>query len=476
MKRTKRSSVLVRKLGRSVGTALLTATAATAGAQGLPSIPGLTELQSPVAVTFQSVCIAINGAAIADPNGTLIQRLGDSCTKMVASALNNQPGGNPFPPQFNLMISDEQLRTGIQAIAPVQANAQKQISTEASKMNLIAARLLTVRGGSRGVVLGVNGHEAAVAGVRTGARDPAGVARGGGASADEALGGRLGAFVNIAYNWGSIDRTTLQDAYDYGSFSILAGADYRVSDAFVLGGALGYSDTRSDFDRGLGKVDAATTSIVGYGTWYADDWYVDGFASYARVDYDSTRNIDIPSNAPGIAAPIATSATSSPAGDQWSLGIGVGREFRVGNHSVTPTARLGYIRVKNKAFAENEPVAGLGLAVNERTVRSLQSALGVRLAGTVNTATAVLGPYLTAQWLHEFENNSPSIVSKYVADPTNQFFAIPTAGPTRDYAILSVGTSATFPNDLSGFVQLSAALGLHDESSYGLVLGLRKQF
>ena len=106
----------------------------------------------------------------------------------------------------------------------------------------------------------------------------------------------------------------------------------------------------------------------------------------------------------------------------------------------------------------------------------MQSALGVKFGTTVNTSTAVFGPYFNAQWLHEFENDNPSIISKYVADPTNQFFAIPTAGPTRDYGILAIGTSATFPDNLSGFLQFSAAVGLQNETNYGLVLGLRKQF
>jgi len=458
--------------------ALLSSHSATVAAQGgLPAVPGLTELQQPVADTFQRVCVAITGpgAVTPSPSGTPVERLANSCTKMVASALNNQPSGSPFPPEFNLMISNEQLATGIQAIAPVQSNAQKQISTEASKMNAIGARLLTVRGGARGVVLGLNGQNMQVAAQRAAAHSVPVGATGGGAAADDAFGGPWGGFVNVAYSWGNVDQTTLQDAYKYGSFNILAGADYRISDSFVLGGAISYSDTHSDFEQSLGEVKAATTGVVGYGTWYRDDWYVDGFLAYGYVDYDSTRNINIPSNNPA-AAPIVTSATSRPKGDQWSAAIGVGRDFKSGDFTITPTARLGYIWVRNKAFSEDEPIDGLALAVNERTIRSLQSALGVKVGTIVNSTMGVFGPYFNAQWLHEFENDNPSIISKYVADPTNQFFAIPTAGPTRDYAVLAVGTSATFPDNLSAFLQFSAAVGLQNETNYGLVLGLRKQF
>jgi outer membrane lipase/esterase len=450
------------------GIVLFVGLAGTAVGQGLPSVPGLTELQQPVADAVQQLCPPLPPP---NPDGTLTQRLSNSCTKMVVSSLANQ--GQTVPQNFNLMISNSQIATGLQAIAPVQMNAQKQIGVEASKANLIGARLLNLRSGARGVVVGLN-EQSTQAGAAN-PQNPLRGATGGGAAADDVGGGPWGGFLNVAYSWGKVDQTTLQDAYKYGSFSLLAGADYRVSDKFVLGGAIGYSDTHSDYEQSLGDVKARTVSALGYGTYYVDDWYVDGMLAYGSVDYDSTRNINIPSNNPSV-APIVATATSSPKGQQWSAAIGVGRNYTFEDTIVTPFLRLGYIWVKNKAFSEDEPIDGLGLAVNDRTVRSLQSALGARVSKSISTSSGVFTPYFSAQWMHEFENDNPSIVSRYVADPTNQFFAIPTAGPTRDYAVLVLGSSATFPNNLSGFLQLSAAAGLQNETNYGVVAGLRKQF
>src|SRR3984893_17375932 len=433
---------------------------------GLPSVSGITELQRPVADAVQSLCPKLPAP---NPNGTLTERLSNSCTLMVVTSLVNQKQLDPNNP-FNLNISDDQLKRGIQAVATVQAKAQKQISVEASKMSLVGSRLLDLRGGARGLVMGMNGQEAQQA---ADGHASAG-ARGGASGTDDALSGRWGGFVNLGYALGDVDQTPLQNAYKYGSFSVLAGADYRVSDNFVLGGAISYSDTHSDYEQSLGNVKARTTGVAGYGTYYVDTWYVDGFLAYGSVDYDSTRNIFIPSNT--AAKAINTSATASPNGDQWSASIGVGRSFEMAPITVTPTARLGYIHVKNKAFTENEPNNGLGLSVDSRTIESLQSALGGKLSTTVNSSVGVFLPYVTANWMHEFKNNTPSIVSKYVADPLNTIFAIPTATPTRDYAVLAIGSSATLPNNLSGFAQFSGAVGLKNESNYGIVLGVRKQF
>src|SRR5207253_8509118 len=109
---------------------------------------------------------------------------------------------------------------GIQAIAPVQANAQKQISVESSKMSLVGSRLLDLRSGARGLVVGMNGQE--TPGDGKGSSNAFAGARGGAAGPDDALGGRWGGFVNFGYAWGDVDQTPLQDSYKYGSFSVLA--------------------------------------------------------------------------------------------------------------------------------------------------------------------------------------------------------------------------------------------------------------
>jgi outer membrane lipase/esterase len=427
-------------------------------------LPGtFTTLQRPVADGILKVCAnLVFGLGVGpNANGTPSQRLANSCSTMVSTATK---GGAPGAPSFDLKLPASQMATAIQAIAPVQANAQKQISTEAVKMNAVGARLLNLRGGARGTVLAMNGQDVLYG------------ATGGGAAADEVLGGKWGSFANVTYNWGTIDKTGLQDAYKQDSYNVVAGADYRASDSFVIGGAISYSDTTAKYEMGLGRVKAKTTGAIAYATFYSDEWYVDGLLSFSSADYDSTRNIDIPSNNTSVVKGIFTAATSSPKGDTWSASIGTGKDFRSGTFTFTPNARLSFLHVKNKAFSESEPVAGLGLAVSGRTIESMQSSLGARFSTTVNTSAAVLLPYCSVQWMHEFKKDSPALVSRYVNDPNGIAFSIPTANPTRDYGIVSVGTSATYPNNLSAFMQLSSAVGLKDENSYAVAAGLRLQF
>ncbi|HEX6795822.1 MAG TPA: autotransporter outer membrane beta-barrel domain-containing protein [Casimicrobiaceae bacterium] len=452
--------------------------AASCGAQAqttpLPTLPGYTQLQQNVANAIDVVCPRLGPAGIsANQNGTPAQRLAFNCTAMVVTSAVLQ--GKPVSPEtaarFDLGIGNEQLRDLVQASGPVQHNAQSPVTLTSSGMNLLSARLFDLRSGVRGMSLSVNGVDVPLADSGSPAN-----ARGGAASADSPLGGRLSGFVKVAGNWGNVDKTSLQDAYDYDAWSILAGADYRVTDALVAGGALSYEDTRSRFDNSLGHVDAATWSVAGYASYSSGPWYVDGYLSYGHIDYDTARTIVVPSNNPLIPT-IVSDATASPSGDQWSISAGTGYNMALANnYTLVPFARLGYINVKNKAFSENESGTGLGLAINERTLESLQTGIGATISTTFNTAHGVFGPFFTAQWVHEFKNDNPSIVAKFVNDPNNFQFFIPTAEPTRDYGVFIVGSTATLPNGFSGFLQFGAAAGLRDASNYSVVAGLRKEF
>jgi uncharacterized protein YhjY with autotransporter beta-barrel domain len=100
----------------------------------------------------------------------------------------------------------------------------------------------------------------------------------------------------------------------------------------------------------------------------------------------------------------------------------------------------------------------------------------VKLAYTASTATGVVVPFVSLEWNHEFDNDARSMTAKYTHDPFNNFFAIPTDIPDRNYFTLSAGLSALFKNGLSAFLTVSTVERLKDVKNRGIVVGLRKEF
>lgn len=462
--------VLLRR-ARWIGTALaLQGSLLAAHGQNLPLVPGYTPVQQPTATAVQTVCssFAANTATYgaASDSGSPAQRLFSSCRKMVQTA--NQLVGSGATAN-SLGLSNEDLRNGVQAIAPVQMNAQRQMTAEASRNNIVFSRLLDLRGGSRGLSLSLNDGSQQVA-----ASGDAPAARGGGASADTAIGEKWGAFVNAGYTWGDVAQTALQDRYDLKNWGIVGGVDYRLAPNGALGMAASYQRTKSDFAGDLGSVKANAFSLAAYGTYYGEGFYLDGLLSYGWINYDTARTINIASTT--AIAPINAVATASPKGKQVSAVLGGGYNWVDSALTVTPFARLGSLHVRNEAFSETEPVSGLGLAVDERTVRSLQSALGVRLQQAYGTSFGVVTPYVSAQWNHEFHTQQSSITSKYVNDPFNVFFTIPTEDAGSNYGVIVIGLSGQFERGMAAFVQYSTATGLKNVTNHTLAAGLRLPF
>src|SRR5258707_10818951 len=54
--------------------------------------------------------------------------------------------------------------------------------------------------------------------------------------------GRWGVFANLAGDFGSRSATDLTDSFDLNGFNVTAGADYRLSRGWVIGGIAGYTD------------------------------------------------------------------------------------------------------------------------------------------------------------------------------------------------------------------------------------------
>jgi len=436
----------------------------TAIAQTPQPAQGLTTLQSEMQSAIRTPCLQmVNGQNTPpggqNPNGTPVQKFFASCTNMVVAS-NNVATGNG---------SASQLGDQYETLSPTQANAQQP-----AQIQSVFSRLLDLRGGARGFMLSQNGVGVGGSTSTAAAGSPKGAATGGAAGADSDLGGRWGGFMNIDYNGGTVDETQNQTGYNFHNLGILGGLDYRLSDGLILGGALGYSYTKSNYDLGMGSVTASTISGVLYGTYYVDRWYVDGALSYGRILYQTERDFTLPT-APFSSASSAM-ATASPKGNQYSATIAAGYNYPIDSYTVTPFVRLGYIVVQNEAFQESEPVNGMGLSVDARTIQSLQSSVGIRFSKAFSTSSGVFSPYFTAQWLHEFENNNPSITTKFVNDPNNNFFFVSTDQPTSNYGSFALGVSGQFQNGFSAYFQVSAVAWLNNTNIYSAIGGLRIAF
>lgn len=444
----------------------------------LAEFPGLNpDVQRPVARVVQAACVGLRtkrnaGVTPTVPAANVLppaqEKLFQACARMVQSA-NQLTPGNTEATGLSMGLTAQQLGSALGGIAPEEVSSQGRTAVEAAGSNAIGVRLFALRNGTRGFGVAAAGHYGTTE--QTAALlSP--TDSGGGAAADSP--GRLGGFLNVNDNRGSRATTSREDGFDFDSRGATLGVDYRFSDSLVGGLALTYGSTDADIVAGLGTANSTSRAVSLYGSWYMQNAYVDLQLGYSRNNYDTMRRILVPSNS-GVSG-LDTSAVGSTTGNQFSAVVGTGYDIRSGSLLVTPYARFELLNLRIDGYTESEPTHSLGLDVGSQSLRSVQTALGVKLAYNLSTESGVVVPYASVEWNHEFANDTRSLTAKYANDPNNNFFAIPTDEPDRNYFTLSAGVSMLWRNGISGFVNLSLVEGLAHVKNRGIAAGVRIEF
>ena len=320
---------------------------------------GNTQLQKDTGDAVTKVCQDFI-AAEANPATPLFA----TCRSMVQTANELSGSGPTFDSRG---LDQAQLAASLQQIATEEFGATQTMASDlsSSRMDPVITRLVELRAGARGfsVVALLPGDTSEALAANGVSNSSASL---GGAAGDD-LGSRLGGFFNASYGTGDNDGTDRTNSFDFDSYNITAGMDYRISDDLVVGGAFNYYEINSDFDK-TPEVSGGSTDVDGwgasiFGTWYKDNLYVDAIAGYASSDYDTDRKIFIPSSNPSVPGIVET-ATASPESDDYTFGIGAGYNFNHDALNWGPYFRATYIKVEIDDYREKgAETSGLNLAV-----------------------------------------------------------------------------------------------------------------
>jgi uncharacterized protein with beta-barrel porin domain len=304
--------------------------------------------------------------------------------------------------------------------------------------------------------------------------------------------GRLGVFVNGIYGFGDKDATSREAGFDFDTYGVTGGVDYRIKDNLVGGVAFGYTHTDDDYASSRGNMDANSYTFSVFGTYYVGQLYVDGIFNYSWNDFDSSRNIvySIPqvqfdaSGTPVGILPTNTTVTqtarSETDGTQFAFGLSTGYDFTARGFTFGPYGQLNYLQAHIDGFQEhiNDTNAGFGLPLSMQwqDVQSLTWVLGGQGSYAFSTGFGVLVPQLRFEWVHEFLNNQRDITARFVSDPANTPFLLVTDDPDRNYFNLGAGLSAVFQRGVSAFVYYETVLALENVTANKIAVGVRLAF
>jgi outer membrane autotransporter protein len=243
---------------------------------------------------------------------------------------------------------------------------------------------------------------------------------------------RFGFYISGSGEVVDVESTNAARGSSFNTAGMSVGADYRVSDRFVLGAALSYSNFDADLNLG-GNLESNGGQANLYATYYDRGFYVNGIVG-GGISSIETRRLTIGGYAEGETDTTGFDAT-----------IGTGYDHTVGAFRFGPLASLRYGRVGLDGFREEGALGAL--YIDEQSQESVQSAIGLQASYTARVGSITITPIVRAQWEHEFRDSTPSIRAAFIPD---DYFTVEGAQIGRDGLLLDVGASA----------QLTPALGI----------------
>ncbi|WP_299982099.1 autotransporter domain-containing protein [uncultured Pseudoteredinibacter sp.] len=304
---------------------------------------------------------------------------------------------------------------------------------------------------------------------------------GGAASGDEAepeiySDSRLGLFMNGNISYGERDPTKNNSGFKLDIEGITAGMDYRFTDKFIGGIAIGYSSSDLDYANDGGILEGSSTFYSAYTSYYSDNnYYIDSSITYADSDFDVTRHIKYRD----MSGLVDLRRGGSTNGEQLLATLDFGWDYNNGPWTFGPNGSFSYSDTSIDGYAEQGD-SGLELQYSGQDNVTGTLGLGFHGSRVFLMDWGVLIANLNGNYYREFKNQNGIIRASFVHDPfrfdnTNptQEMLIVSDIPDRNYFSLGLGLAAQFKYGLSGFIDYQSLLKADDIKSRELAFGLR---
>lgn len=353
--------------------------------------------------------------------------------KVVARVLQDENNLAAVRTAINAMLSNSKKRDTLEQLTPrkIFAMVQHAIRSGHNKQKAMKRRMRRIRTGQAeqfdvsGFAFNYKGRE--INGEMLKEMLPQGLL--GGAAGDSDLVPRHGFFLSGSLSRGDYDRAVGSDPYEFDSWSIAAGTDYRLTEAWTAGASLSFETSDTDFADNISKTDMSTVGLSFYGMYtFQPNMYLEGTAGYNWTSYSAERYTGLP----GFAA-----AESDPKGHLWQFSLELGRDFEYERWRFEPSVSGAYSRIEIDAYSETGAGAA-NLTVSDQDAHSFIGSIGGRIGYEYNNPNSFFIPEVHAYWEHEFANDSRNIESAFSNAP-GAIFAVATEEPDRDYVRVGLG-------------------------------------
>jgi outer membrane lipase/esterase len=383
--------------------------------------------------------------------------------------------------QYSLRLAPEALGAALRWTAPEEYAAQGSMATRFanSQASVLNNRFSALRFATRSFPLAQTDSNDGDDSLASAAYGPLG-----GSAGDDIVNasfGRLSIFANGSFGTGDKSPTTFEDAFSFDDTEASFGADYRLSNRWVVGILASHTEKRVDFNSELSIVNGAIRGNGQGGLLYAqfegDAVYVNGSIGLEHLSLGTVRRITYPSNNPDIASVNATS-TSDTGSNTLTATLAAGYVFHYRGFSAEPYLNGQYDRVRINGFTEHSG-EGFDFDVAEQTIHSSEIAAGLKFQYAVLPPFGVIVPYVYGEYRRQLSDSSRTVGSSYAAvagDGDTTGMDLPTDAAPTHYYVVGGGGSIVLKHGLQGFIQYMRVLQYANYTDHVVSGGVRWEF
>ena len=303
--------------------------------------------------------------------------------------------------------------------------------------------------------------------------------------------GPFSLLVNVHATWFERDvarGVPAERGFDGDSQALEIGLDYRLSDRAVVGAIAGFERAEYDFDAEnpgvnfvpaseAGSVESDDAYLTLFGSWgVGAGGFLEASAGYERHDGTYRRNSVFQESTrtqPQVDVRVAGDAVRTV----WWASANGGWDFSRGAFSFGPYAGLTSTNSKIDAYTERDSGgSGLNMRFSDSETDSLLGHAGLRAGYAFSGAAGVFVPQARIEYQHEFEDEEPSVVSRFALDTSATRYVQSGAGQDEDFFVAGFSLAAILPGGWTCFADYSVLLE-HDEfDRERATLGVRFEF
>ncbi|MES2672321.1 MAG: putative Ig domain-containing protein [Pseudomonadota bacterium] len=264
---------------------------------------------------------------------------------------------------------------------------------------------------------------------------------------------------------GNYDGRNGSAGVDFETDGVSVGLDYRVNDAFTIGGGVGYGRDDSDVGDNGSRSEGSAFTLAFYGSYSPGDvFFMDGLWGYQSLDYDLRRFVTTNGNF----------VTGSRSGTQLFGSVSMGADIQNGAWQFTPYARIDVARADLEKYTESgDPL--FSVAYDNLEVDTDTGNVGVRIEYRREVNWGMFSPQFRVEYQHDFKGNGAQTM-RYADQLTGPFYSADLSDFDRTRLMLGLGVLFSLDNDWSFKIDYRGLIGSGDDTDHGFLFNVDKKF